>query len=130
MNEAALRHLWSVAIAALAAFIVYSSLSPQPLVPIETLSDKVGHALAYFSLALLVSGIMSPARMPVAMLCCLLLGAGLEIVQGAFTETRHAEWGDLAANMTGIAAAWLVAGRGRAGWGYRAFARRARRNRS
>ena len=123
MSETALRRLWTAAVGALAVFIAWSSLSPQPLVPVETLSDKVGHALAYFSLALLGSGIASPRRLPFAMLRCFLLGAALEVAQATFTDTRHAEWGDLAANSTGILLAWLVAGQGRAGWGFRWFAR-------
>jgi len=123
LSRSALRRLWVGAVVALAAFIAWSSLSPQPLVPVETLSDKIGHALAYFSLALLGSGIASPRRLRFAMLGCFLLGAALELAQGAFTEYRHAEWGDLAANTAGILAAWLAAGQGRAGWGLRWFAR-------
>lgn len=109
--------------AALAVFIAWSSLSPQPLVPVETLSDKPGHALAYFSLALLGSGIASPRRLPLAMLRCFLLGAALEVAQATLTDTRLAEWSDLAANATGILLAWLVAGQGRAGWAIRWFTR-------
>lgn len=123
MSPSALKRLWIVAVAVLAAFIAWSSLSPQPLVPVETLSDKIGHALAYFSLALLGSGIASPGRLRFVMLGCFLLGAALELAQGAFTENRQAEWGDLAANTAGILAAWLAAGQGRAGWGLRWFAR-------
>ena len=123
MSRSTLTRLWTGAVLALAAFIAWSSLSPQPLVPVETLSDKVGHALAYFSLALLGSGIASARRLRFAMLGCFLFGAALELAQGAFTENRHAEWGDLAANTAGILAAWLAAGQGRAGWGLRWFAR-------
>jgi hypothetical protein len=39
------------------------------------------------------------------------------------TTHRVADFADLAANAGGILAAWLVAGRGRAGWGLRAVAR-------
>lgn len=130
MSEGALRRLWAGGVIALAAFIAFYSLSPQPVVPVETVSDKVGHTLAYFSLALLCSGITTPGRLRLVMLCCFLLGAALEVAQGVLTESRYAEWGDLAANTTGILAAWLVAGQGRAGWGLRAFARLARRDRS
>jgi VanZ family protein len=127
LTESTLRGLWIAAILALVAFIVASSLSTQPLVGVETLSDKAGHFLAYLSLALLGSGITKPERLWVAMLRCFLLGAALELAQATLTDSRHAEWGDLAANTGGILAAWLVAGQGRAGWGYRAFARLTRR---
>ena len=115
------RRLWIGAVVGLAAFIVYASLSPQPPVPSEILPDKVGHYLAYLSLALLGSGITSPDRLRRALLRCFLLGAALEIAQALFTEHRMAEWGDLAADVTGILTAWLVAGQGRASWGLRAM---------
>ncbi len=123
MSETALRRLWISAVLALAAFIVWSSLAPQPPVTVEGLSDKVDHFLAYFSLSLLASGASSPRRLAVVMLGCFLLGASLEVAQGLFTQQRQAEWGDLAANSAGIALAWLVAGGGRSGWGLRAMAR-------
>jgi len=93
------------------------------------ISDKVGHALAYLSLGLLGSGITTPGRLWLTMLRCFLLGAALELAQAEWTEHRHAEWGDLAADTAGILAAWLITGQGRAGWGYRLFAR-LRRSRS
>lgn len=123
MTGIVFRRLWMGAVIALAAFIVGSSLSPDPLVPIETLSDKAGHFIAYFSLALLGSGITTPRRLRITMLRCFLLGAALELAQALLTEHRHAEWGDLAANTAGILTAWLIAGWGRAGWAYRTLAR-------
>jgi VanZ family protein len=123
LTEAALRRLWIAAVLALAAFIAWSSLAPQPPVTVEGLSDKADHLIAYLSLGLLASGIVTPPRLPFALLRCFLLGAALEVAQGLFTQERHAEWGDLAANSAGIALAWLVAGGGRAGWGLRVLAR-------
>jgi VanZ family protein len=123
LTQTSFRRLWIGAVLGLAAFIVYASLSPQPPVPTEIVSDKVGHYLAYLSLALLGSGITSPGRLWRTLLRCFLLGAALEIAQALFTEHRLAEWGDLAADVAGILTAWLVAGQGRAGWGLRAAAR-------
>jgi VanZ family protein len=122
LTPTAFRRLWIAAVLGLAAFIVYASLAPQPLVPTEVLSDKLEHYLAYLSLALLGSGIASPARLRFTLLRSFLLGAALEIAQALFTEDRMAEWGDLAANVAGILTAWLIAGQGRAGWGMRAAA--------
>ena len=122
MSPATLRRLWIAAILALAAAIVVASLSPSPVVPNESFSDKTAHFLAYLSLALLGSGIAAPARLWRTMLRCFLLGAALEAAQALLTDHRVADPADLAANAAGIAAAWLIAGQGRAGWGLRAVA--------
>ena len=122
MNETTLRRLWITAIGVLVALIVAASLSPGPVVPGQSFSDKTAHFLAYFSLALLGSGVTTPARLGQTLLRCFLLGAALEIAQELLTEHRVADVRDLAANTAGILAAWLVAARGRAGWGLRAFA--------
>jgi hypothetical protein len=127
LSEALLRRLWIGAIVALAAAIVAASLAPQPVIQNDTLSDKVGHYLAYLALALLGSGISAPARLWRTMLRCFLLGASLELAQSWLTDHRLAEWGDLAANVAGILTAWLIAGQGRAGWGLRAASRLSRR---
>ena len=122
MREAVLRRAWSAAILVLVAAIVAGSLSPQQAAAVEGISDKLGHFLAYFTLALAVSGITAPQRLWRAMLGCFLLGVALELGQAVLTVHRSAEWGDLAANAAGIATAWLIAGQGRAGWGLRAGA--------
>jgi len=122
VNETTLRRLWIAAIVALVTVIVYSSLSPQPVVSSETLSDKTAHFLAYLSLALLGSGIASPAMLWRTMLRCFLLGATMEAAQELLTDHRVADVADLAANAAGIGMAWLIAGQGRAGWGLRAAA--------
>lgn len=127
MREAVLRRLWVAAILALAVAIVAASLAPQQPAAAAGLSDKLGHYLAYFALALAVSGISTPGRLWRHMLACFLLGALLEVAQAVLTEDRSAEWADLAANSAGIATAWLGAARGRAGWGLRAGTWLARR---
>jgi VanZ family protein len=111
----------------LVAAIIVGSLAPQQPVTVDYISDKLGHYLAYFALALAVSGISTPRRLWRHLLACFVLGALLEVAQAVLTDDRSAEWGDLAANGAGIATAWLIAGRGRAGWGIRAGAWLARR---
>ena len=123
MSEATLRRLWMSAVLALALAIVYWSLAPQPPVPDAIIPDKAKHGLAYFTLALLGSGIATPRRLWLVMVRCLLLGAALELAQATLTEHRVAEWGDLLADLAGVAGAWVIAGQGRAGWGLRAHAR-------
>ncbi len=126
MTEANLRRFWVAAIVALVALIVVGSLTPGPAVPSRGFSDKLAHMTAYFALALLGSGIVTPSRLWRAMLRCFLLGAVLEVAQAVFTDHRVADLRDLAANAAGIAAAWLLAGQGRAGWGLRAWERLSR----
>jgi VanZ family protein len=130
VNPETLRRLWIAAIVVLVALIIAASLWPSPVVPNESFSDKTAHFLAYFSLALLGSGIASPARLWRAMLRCFLLGAALEVAQALLTAHRVADFADLAANVAGIGAAWLIAAQGRAGWGLRAAARLSERRTS
>jgi VanZ family protein len=129
LSEAVLRRIWLATIVVLVAAIVTGSLTPQQAAPVANISDKLGHYLAYLTLALAVSGISTPQRLWLAMLGCFLLGATLELAQAALTAHRSAEWGDLAANTAGIATAWLISAQGRAGWGLRAGAWLARRGR-
>lgn len=129
MSEAVLRRIWIATIVVLVVAIVTGSLAPQQVVPVESFSDKLGHYLAYLTLALAMSGISTSQRLWQAMLGCFLLGAMLELAQASLTAQRSAEWGDLAANTAGIATAWLISGQGRAGWGLRAGAWLGRRGR-
>ena len=122
MKEATLRRLWIAATLTLAVLIVAASLTPRPVVPSESFSDKYAHFLAYFALALLGSGIATPAGLWRVMVRCLVLGASLELAQALMTDHRTGDWADLLANVAGILAAWLVAAQGRAGWGLRAAA--------
>lgn len=92
------------------------------MIPDAGMSDKVGHYLAYLTLALLGSGIAAPERLWRTMLRCFLFGAALEVAQALVTDQRAAEWGDMLANVSGILTSWLIAGSGRAGWGLRAAA--------
>jgi VanZ family protein len=122
LKEATLRRLWLAAIGVLVVLIIAASLAPHPVVSSESFSDKYAHFLSYFTLALLGSGITTPAGLWRVMLRCLLLGASLELAQAVITDHRTGDWADLLANAGGIAAAWLLAAGGRAGWGLRAAA--------
>lgn len=128
MSPALLRRAWLAAIVVLAGAIVAASLAPQLPESVDTFSDKAWHFLAYLALALAGSAITTPERLWRTMLRSFLLGAALELAQGALTATRIPDWSDLAANSAGIAVAWLIAGWGRAGWGLRAGAWFARRH--
>ena len=53
MKESTLRRLWIAAIAVLVILIIVASLTPSPVVPTQSFSDKYAHFIAYFALALL-----------------------------------------------------------------------------
>ncbi len=122
MTESTLRRLWILAILIFGGVIIAASLVPSPMVPDAGISDKVGHYLAYLTLALLGSGIAAPERLWLTMLRCFLFGAALEVTQALITDQRSAEWADLLANVSGILTAWIITGSGRAGWGLRTAA--------
>ncbi len=112
----AFRRVWIAGIALGVTAIVLASLLPIPAEVLSGGSDKAWHFLCYFLLALYSSGIVQPDRLWRMALRCLLLGIALEAAQALFTVSRQADWADVAANAAGIAAAWIIAGGGRAGW--------------
>lgn len=116
MTARALRRFWIALIVLGVAAVVAASLLPIPSDDLQGGSDKFWHFLSYFLLALFSSGIVPPERLWRLVLRCLLLGAGLEAAQALLTDTRQADWADLAANAAGILCAWLIASGGRAGW--------------
>jgi VanZ family protein len=110
------RQLWIACIVLGVAAVVVVSLLPIPARELEGGSDKFWHFLTYFVLALFSAGIVPAERLWRLALRCLLLGACLEAAQALLTETRQADWADMAANAAGILCAWVIASGGRAGW--------------
>jgi VanZ family protein len=110
------RRLWIACIVLGVATVVVVSLLPIPAEELEGGFDKVWHFLTYFVLAVFSAGIVPAERLWRLALRCLLLGAGLEAAQSLLTETRQADWGDMAANAAGILCAWMIASGRRAGW--------------
>lgn len=123
-----LRRAWKAAIALLALLIVAGSLLPMPKVASAGGLDKLEHFLAYFALALLGSGIVTPARLRVVMARTFVLGIAVEAAQAFTPFARSADWADVLANGAGVLAAWAVAGGGRAGWARHVAAWLARRS--
>jgi len=104
------RRLWRAAfwLAVLAG--ITASLWPGPQLPDPWFpaADKLQHALAYAVLFLLgrQAGYRSNWGLPLALLA---LGVTIELAQGAFTETRSAEWLDGLGDAVGIAVGrWLA----------------------
>jgi VanZ family protein len=114
MKELQWRAWWLSAGALLLVVVVLLSVGPPP--PLEvapSLSDKVGHALAYAVLGLWFSGVLRPSRYLVLVLALVTMGAVLEGVQSGLPE-READPIDMLANfigvLTGVGLGWLGAG--------------------
>jgi VanZ family protein len=92
-----------------AGSLLWLSLTPNPpSPPSELLSwDKLQHAGAYALLTLLVGRFISQWRPLIrhpwrcALLVAVVFGGMIEILQGALTDVRRAEWGDLVADAAG-----------------------------
>ena len=78
-------------------------------------SDKIFHATTYFVLMAWFSGIYLRSRFWLIALALALLGVALEFLQTLFPYRFFDRW-DIAANVSGVAIAWLVAVRGMSDW--------------
>lgn len=104
------RNLWLSVGWGLVILIIYLSLTthpPQPSVELP-FGDKIGHALAYFTLMSWFAQIYptSQHRILIA-ISCILLGGSLEILQG-IGGIRVADWWDFLANSTGVLLGWGI----------------------
>ena len=92
------------------AVVIALGLAPSSELPTSTfqLNDKLVHFIQYFVLMLWFAGMTPVSRYWRIAVALALLGGAIEVLQG-FTETRSTEVGDMLANLSGIAAAWLVA---------------------
>lgn len=91
----------------IAAGIAYLSMMSGPEVPAPDVSDKVRHFGAYAMLAIPAAMWFGPGRV-VTVIVLTVYGAGLEVAQALFTETREASVLDGLANALGAAAGWLL----------------------
>jgi VanZ family protein len=93
---------------ALVLFVVYLSLTPEPIsIPVEQ-GDKIGHLVAYAVLMLWYAQLYSSANGRLMLAGAFVaLGIGLEFAQ-LFTDTRTFEIADMLADGVGVAIGWLV----------------------
>ena len=101
------------------AFVVLTvndSLEKHPPAVFELASDKIVHFVGYFALALWFAGVTRSRRYPVVGALLIALGGVLEILQGAMSNGRQAEWNDLFADALGVIAALGLAYAGLGRW--------------
>ena len=104
-----IRRIWLVLGWLLVLFVIYLSLTPEPVqVPVEQ-GDKYGHVFAY---AMLMSWFANLYELPMRRMQFAVgfvaLGVALEFVQG-WTGYRSFEVADMAADAVGVAGGWLFA---------------------
>lgn len=103
----------------LIALTVYGSLVPvMPSLGIG-IGDKVRHFIGYLVLMLWFSGLYARERHAMLAVAFFLMGAALELLQGALTTTRDMDPHDLGMNTLGIATAFLLARLGLGNWARR-----------
>ncbi len=92
------------------AAVIAVCLIPPPQLNLPQNSDKVEHFLAYFLLAGSAVQLFATRRaLCVVALGLLLMGVGIEWMQGALTSNRMADPMDVLANSIGVLAGMLTA---------------------
>lgn len=94
----------------------FGSLWPSMPAATAGVSDKLLHFTAYAALAFVFAGSVERHRWWRIVLGLLALGIGIEIAQALWTNSRNAEWLDMAANASGVAAGILAAAAFPGGW--------------
>jgi VanZ family protein len=93
----------------LIAAVIYLSLTPHPMEIPADHGDKLGHALAYFSLMIWFGQLYRRPWHRWWALGFVALGIALEYLQG-WSGYRSFEYLDMAAGAVGVTAGWLLAG--------------------
>jgi VanZ family protein len=106
--------LWLLAAWSLVAVAIFASVMPVQKLPEVATSDKVQHMAAYAMLAVWFAGIYPKSRYAWIAVGLFILGVAIEGAQGVMGFGRQADFYDMAANASGIAAglfaAWLGLG--------------------
>ncbi|MGH8260141.1 MAG: hypothetical protein ACREUG_10670 [Steroidobacteraceae bacterium] len=101
-----LPQLWWLAGWALLLFILYGTLAPSADVPNLHVWDKLEHAGAFFGLTLWFGGLIRRSRYALLAFWMLLLGGGIELLQGYMGWGRDMDIHDFLADSIGIAVAF------------------------
>lgn len=103
-------YLWLAVGWLLVAWVIYLSLTSSPVqTPGILYGDKLGHLIAYFVLMTWFAQLYMRARHGFILVCFVLLGIGMEFIQGT-TPHRSFEYADMVANSLGALSAWWLVG--------------------
>jgi VanZ family protein len=111
-----LRILWWCIGWAIVVYITVSCLEPARYVPNLHLWDKAEHALAFFGMSVWFGGLVRRSRYGVIAILMLLLGAAIEIAQGAMHLGRDEDIMDWVADAVGVSCALMLLYLGLGGW--------------
>jgi VanZ family protein len=72
--------------------------------------DKVYHSIAYFTLTIswLIAYYNTPQRKHIIVICCIIFGIVIELLQNTLTDYRTGENLDVIANSSGVLLALLI----------------------
>ncbi|MFK8016617.1 MAG: VanZ family protein [Gammaproteobacteria bacterium] len=111
-----LKNLWLGVGILLVIAVFVLSLLPSPKMPMPpSLQDKTGHIIAYFVLMFWFSGLWPRAAQWRLAVVFVLMGVGLEFVQG-FIPSRFSDTLDMLANTLGVVVAWALVRLGADRW--------------
>lgn len=101
--------LWSALGWMLVLWVVYESLTPNPIqTPDIEYGDKIGHFMAYFLMMGWFVQLYQRGWQRWLLLLFITLGVAIEFIQGQ-SPYRLFEYADMAANSLGASTAWLLA---------------------
>ena len=102
-------YLWLVLGWLFIFWVIYQSLTPSPVqTPGIVFGDKVGHFAAYFVMMAWFAQLYTRQRHFLFLICFILLGVAMEILQGQ-TTYRLFEFADMVANSLGAFVAYFCA---------------------
>ena len=104
------RTIWRLLCVCLTLLIIWLALVPSGAAPTGLGWDKLNHAAAIAAVTLVAYLSLHPRRRAAntAFLYGMFVGVLIEILQGALTTGRAAEWGDIAADLLGAASVWCL----------------------
>ncbi len=72
--------------------------------------DKVFHSIAYFTLTIswLIAYFKKPQKKYIIVICCIIFGIVIELLQNTLTDYRTGEYLDVIANSSGVLLALLI----------------------
>ncbi|MHB8121791.1 MAG: VanZ family protein [Desulfuromonadaceae bacterium] len=101
---------FKISLTVLTLLILWLALMPAASAPSGLGWDKLNHAGAIAVVTGLAYLATQPRRWAVgaALAYGIFLGVLIEVLQGAVATGRAAEWGDVAADLVGVGAAWIA----------------------